>query len=279
MDCTFLRHCSARKNCYDDRSFAQRVPVAVAHPLNPSVLHFRLGDHICLFYRSQKEFLATLVPYVQLGLERNEQCICIQSARISHQLLAALKREGIAINRQLERGALILLDPQRAYLESGRFDPEAMTKRLRRCCRSAMQNGFSGLRFSGDMRWALGKKPGSSRLLEYETLAEGFFPVKPAMGLCAYSVKRFSASKLRDLLMVHRFALLEGPTTKKHTLRIHSGKLLGQVTFSVTGTAPFHCEIRQRSSAKPLSWIDEKSLGTAVGSVKRKLRELRATPN
>ena len=253
--------------------------MAVVHPLNPSVPHFRLGDHICLFYRSQKEFLATLVPYVRLGLGRNEQCICVQSARISHQLLAALKREGIAINRQLERGALILLDPQRAYLRSGRFDPEAMTKRLGHCCRTAMQNGFSGLRISGDMGWALSKKPGSSRLLEYETLVESFFPVKPAMGLCAYSVKRFSASKLRDLLMVHRFALVQGPTTKQHTLRIHSGTLLGQVTFSLTGTAPFHCEIRHRSDAKRFSWTDEKSLGTAVGSIKRKLRELRATPN
>ena len=165
-------------------------------------------------------------------------------------------------------------------MDGGTFDPKAMSRLLAFRISDALQKGFSGSRAFGDMGWALRKKPGSNRLLEYETLMEAFYRVKPAMALCGYSVRKFSAAKLRDVLTVHHFALLENhPTPKQRTLRIHSGKLLGQVTFNLAGTAPFHCEIRQRSDAKRLSWSDEKSLGTAIGSVKRKLRELRSIPD
>lgn len=247
---------------------------------NPAVGRFRLGDHICLLYRSQQELLATLVPYVRLATERNEQCICIQSARISHQLLAALKRQGVQTGRHLQRGALALLDPKQAYLKSGRFDPEVMTKLLASCIRTGLRNGFSGLRLFGDMRWALDKKPGCNRLLEYETLMEQFFPMKPAMGLCAYSVKRFPAAKLRDVLTVHRFGLLKADHgTKRHTFRVQGGNYTGHVEFDGAAKGPFACEIRQASGSKHLSWSHEKSLATAIGSVKRQLRELRSTPH
>jgi MEDS: MEthanogen/methylotroph, DcmR Sensory domain len=244
-------------------------------PSNPSVAYFRLGDHICLFYRSQKQLLATLVPYIQLGLWHNERCFCILSREVSSQLLAALGAAGIQTDRLIERGALVLVEPQQSYFDCGKFDPGAMTKLLASGISEAVHKGFSGFRSAGDMRWALEGKPGCNRLLEYETLMETFFPGRPAVGLCCYPVDNFQAEKLEHVLAVHRRALLEDhPAAQHRTLRIRGRKFFGDVAFAEAEGAPFHCVIQQASSGEIVSSTQEKSLGAATSSIERQLRAL-----
>lgn len=244
-------------------------------PSNLSVVYFRLGDHVCLFYRSQKELLATLVPYVRLGLWRNERCFCVHSAEVRKQLVAELKAAGIEADRLIERGALVLLDPQEVYYDRGRFDPEVMTELLSTAIREAVEEGFSGFRASGDMRWALDEKPGCDRVLEYETLMQKFYPDNSAVGLCTYSVEHFSPEKLEQVLAVHRCALLEDyPTAKHRTLRIRNGKFFGDVAFGDDEPALFHCLIQKTSGGEILSWTQEQSLGEAISSIERQLRDL-----
>jgi hypothetical protein len=243
--------------------------------LNPSVVHFRLGDHICLFYRSQRELLATLAPYVQLGLERNERCFCVHSPEVRNQLVAELEADGIQAERFIERGALVLMDPQQIYFDCGRFDPEVMTSLLTSAIREAVQQGFSGFRAAGDMRWALEEKPGCDRVLEYEALMERFYPGKPAVGLCSYSVEHFPPEKLEQVLSVHRCALLEDhPTAQHRTLRIRNGKFFGDVAFCDAEQSLYHCLIQQTAGGEILSWTQEQSLGEAISSVERQLRDL-----
>jgi hypothetical protein len=245
--------------------------------LNPSVACFRLGDHICLLYRSEKELLGNVVPYVQLGLKRNEQCFCFLPSKVSSKLVGALKAEGLQVDSLIKGGALVLQDPEQAYLAGGRFAPEAMKTLLASSVQGARRKGFSGFRGVGDMRWALSKKPGCNRLLEYETLMETFFPVRPAVAMCTYPAHHFSAEKLRDLLAVHHFALLEGrPGAKRRTLRIHSGMLFGDIAFDHQDGAPFDCLIH-RKSGEILSWTQKKTLRAAYATVKQQLQDLRGS--
>jgi DcmR-like sensory protein len=240
-----------------------------------SVVYFRLGDHICLFYRSQKELLATLVPYVRLGLERNERCFCVHSAEVKGQLVADLEASGVQAERFIESGALVFLDPQQVYFDCGRFDPDVMTELLASAIREAVQEGFSGFRAAGDMRWALEDKPGCDRLLEYEALMERFYPDKPAVGLCSYSTEGFPPGKLEQVLAVHRCALIhDHPTLKRRTLRIRNGKFFGDVAFADVEHELFHCLIQRSAGGEILSWTQERSLGEAISSVERQLHDL-----
>lgn len=242
---------------------------------NLSVVHFRLGDHICLFYRSQSELLATLVPYVRFGLERNERCFCVESSDVCRELVAQLEAAGIQAERLIERGALILVDPQQVYFNRGKFDPAVMTDLLVNAIREAVEHGFSGFRAAGDMGWALDNKPGCDRLLEYETLMDRFYPSKPAVGLCSYPIEGFSPENLEQVLAAHRFALLEDhPSTQHRTLRIRNGKFFGDVAFCDAEPEVFHCLIQPTSGGEILSWTHERSLGEAVTSVERQLREM-----
>src|SRR5262249_40542801 len=148
------------------------------------------------------------------------------------QLVAALEANGVQAARLIERGALVLKDPQQIYIDCGRFDPEIMKELLTSCITEAVQQGFSGFRAAGDMGWALGQNPGCDRVLEYESLMEKFFPDKPAVGLCSYSLEHFSPVKLEQVLAAHRFALLENhPAPKHRTLRIRNGNFFGDVAF------------------------------------------------
>lgn len=244
---------------------------------NLSVVYFRLGDHICLFYRSEEELLATLGPYVRLGLERNERCFCIQTKEVRSQLVAELQAAGVDADHHIRRGALMMVDPQQVYFDCGKFDPGVMTELLATSIREAVQEGFSGFRAAGDMRWALEAKPGCDRLLEYEALMQRFYPDKPAVGLCSYPVTHFTSETLEQVLEVHRFALLEGhPAAKHRTLRIRNGKYFGDVAFCYCDAENplFHCLIQQEAGAEILSWTQEQSLGDAISSVERQLRDL-----
>lgn len=70
----------------------------------------------------------------------------------------------------LERGAFLFLTQREAYLRSGEFDPRLMMAFLRQTEDETLAAGFTGLRVTGEMTWALGPETGCERLIEYEAL-------------------------------------------------------------------------------------------------------------
>jgi len=237
------------------------------------VAYFRAGDHVCLFYRSPEELLATLIPYIRVGLERNERCFCAQPAEVRAQLMVGLETQGIQVDSALKRGALVLVDPEQIYFEEGQFDPQVMTELLRSSIQGAVQDGFSGFRAAGEMHWSLSERPGCDRLVEYEALMDTFYPRKPAIGLCAYPASAFTPEKLQKILEAHRLALLEDyPKPTHRTVRIRNGSFYGDIAFDGIKGSMFHCLIQRNSGGEILSWTHEQSLGDAITSVERQLR-------
>ena len=57
----------------------------------------------------------------------------------------------------------------------GVFDPDGMICLLEKETRRALDEGYSALRLTGEMSWALQGLPGSERLMEYESKLNTFF--------------------------------------------------------------------------------------------------------
>lgn len=166
------------------------------------------GTHLCLLYRDEGERWAVLVEYIRGGLEAGERVMYIADASSGREIRELLQHAGIDVGKAEGRDQLRFLTAEEAYLREGRFDPEAMIALLREGTKEALDQGFTGLRVTGEMTWALRGLPGSERLMEYEALLNDFFPGSSCIGLCQYDVRRFPPEILLDVLRTHPVAAI-----------------------------------------------------------------------
>ncbi len=132
----------------------------------------------------------------------------IVDAHTARQIRGYLRDVGINIRDAEKRRQLLFLTRDDAYMREGVFNPQGMISLLHQETQKALGEGFSGLRVTGEMTWALRGLPGSERLIEYETLLNEFFPGSPCIGLCQYDARRFPADILLDVLRTHPIAVV-----------------------------------------------------------------------
>jgi signal transduction histidine kinase/ActR/RegA family two-component response regulator len=180
----------------------------VGGDLERRIVRLRQGDHLCLIYDRAAERMAALVPFLKRGLAAGERCLYLADDTTTDLAEEALLSEGIDVDRERERGALVLLTRRDGFLRDGRFDPGAMTDLLRQAEQEALDDGFAGLRVASEMSWCLGHAPGSERFLEYEALLNRFLDGSRSIGLCQYDRSRFTPQVVYDILHTHPFAVL-----------------------------------------------------------------------
>lgn len=166
------------------------------------------GDHLCCIYSTDEEHRAVLTPYLRAGLERNEKVFYIVDARTRDVVTNYLKTDGVDVDYYLNKGQFTILTVADSYMKGGVFDPDAMIVLLRAETKKALDEGYTALRVTGEMSWALGGLPGSERLIEYENKLNTFFPGSRCLAICQYDRRRFDATILLDILQTHPFAFI-----------------------------------------------------------------------
>jgi DNA-binding CsgD family transcriptional regulator len=141
--------------------------------------------------------------FIRQGLERNEKVIYIVDARSANEIIRYLRDDGGEIDSYLERGQLIFFEVGQTYMRQGIFDPDDMIALLRHQTKQAQNEGYSALRVTGEMTWALRDLSSSERLFEYEAKLNGFFPGSKCLAICQYDRRKFSAGLLLDILSTH----------------------------------------------------------------------------
>jgi hypothetical protein len=168
----------------------------------------RPGDHFCCIYKTDEEHRALVTPYIRLGLERGEKVFYIVDQHTSEEVLGYLRDDGLDTGPFLESGQLSILSVDDAYMKGGVFDPDGMIALLREETEKALAEGYTALRVTGEMTWALKELPGSERLIEYESKLNRFFPGSRCMAICQYDRKRFSPEILLYVLTTHPLAVI-----------------------------------------------------------------------
>ncbi len=166
------------------------------------------GDHLCLLFRDDGEHRAVLAEYTRQGVERGERVLFIADARTARQIRGYLRDAGIDARGAEKRGQLVFLTVHGAYTRDGGFDPQGMAALLREEIQRALDDGFSGLRVTGETTWAVDGRASSERLIEYETLLNEFFPGSACTGLCPYDARRLPPDILLDVLRSHPIAII-----------------------------------------------------------------------
>src|SRR5436309_8601352 len=123
---------------------AQTTPLIAA--LEQLVPH----DHLCSIYESPQEHYAVAIPFIQIGLDRGEKCIYIADDGTVGDVRQAMESQGIDVDRATASNTLFLAPKEQAYLKHGSFNPDWMFTFWKEATQSAMSEGFSALRATGE---------------------------------------------------------------------------------------------------------------------------------
>jgi two-component system, chemotaxis family, sensor kinase Cph1 len=160
------------------------------------------GHHAALFYRNRSEQFAAVIPYIEIGLARNERCLYIAGDNSVPMVIDAMQAAGIDVSSAQRRGQLTVATPEQTYLKHGVFEPEKMVEGLRDEIALSLTQGFSALRSTGELGWAVGLPSALLRLFEYETLLESKF-ASNFIALCQYNESLFQADVVTQMLRIH----------------------------------------------------------------------------
>ena len=185
-----------------------------------SLFQFKNGDHSCVFYRTDRELMEVLTPYVADGLRRGERVFCAQRPEILKRLTHDLISLGLNPDYERERGALDLCTENDVYFPQHRFEPAAMMEMLIRSIGQARAGGFTSFRSAGEMSWAVRGRNECDQVVGYEKLVEEYYPGKPAIGLCQYAMEEFEPEVLKSVLAAHQM-LIADTSPGSHHCSIH----------------------------------------------------------
>ena len=249
-----------------------------------SLVRFKRGDHICLFYRNEDSLTETLAHYLAAGLQRNERCFCVQKPHVIPRLLQSLTALGVDTDLEMHLGTLEVHSDDEFYFAGGGFEPRALIDSLEQSIQQAVAKGFTGLRTAGDLSWALDPRHANpavlcDRLIGYEQMVEASFPGKPAVGLCQYPANLFPPDLLRRVLDAHRMALEATMISSNHsTLTLRAGSFLADIVADrVRPGEAFHYVVQRREDPEVLSWGQEATMDAAIHTSETILAELVST--
>jgi MEDS: MEthanogen/methylotroph, DcmR Sensory domain len=167
------------------------------------------GDHASLFYRTFEEQLAAVIPFIEIGLRRNERCLYVTGENSVEGILEAMGEAGIDVEREQRRGALNVASGQAFFHLDGVFAPERMIDKLHAETTRARQDGYFGLRATEEMSWTLAVPGALEKLVGYEAALDRRFPKRLAV-LCQYHEAFFRSNLIGEMIRIHPHVIASG---------------------------------------------------------------------
>lgn len=163
--------------------------------------------HVCAFFNSPDDEYRVTLPFIQEGLGRGDKACHLVGPERREDHLRRLSAAGIdAASLQLS-GQLQLQGWDESYFGGeGRFDPDRWLERLE----EALSSSPSVTRFVAHMEWALEKRSGVDRIVEYEARANYLLPKYKNPVICCYDLHRFSGDVVMDIMRTHPLVIIGG---------------------------------------------------------------------
>jgi PAS domain S-box-containing protein len=171
--------------------------------LDRELAKLRHGDHLCPVHDHLEGQTASAVAFVAAGLRRGERCLYVANDSPVEELVRRFAALGVTVAEETEKGSLRILTDRDVYLRDGHFDARRMLDYLTECESAALADGYTGLRFQGEMTWALDADVEGDRLIEYEARLNEFLATHRAVIACHYLRSRFDPALIHDLLVTH----------------------------------------------------------------------------
>jgi transcriptional regulator with GAF, ATPase, and Fis domain len=186
------------------------IPSAQPSPLIAALQQLGPHDHLCSIYETQQEHYSVAIPFVRIGLDRGEKCIYIADDGKDEMVREAMYAEGIDVERAIADKSLILTAKGETYLKPGSFDPDCVLSFWKEAAQSALSEGFSALRATGETEWLAGGYPAPERWIEYESRVTDRLTQNNCFALCQYDRRILKPEIILDLIRMHPIVVYRG---------------------------------------------------------------------
>jgi PAS domain S-box-containing protein len=169
------------------------------------------GTHLCHFYETTQDLLATTVPYFHAGLETNEFCIWAIPEALRAETMDALGRAVPDVDRYLADRQLEIVPIRDWYLKGGTFDAARVSSAWFQKLDEALARGYAGMRVSGLGDWVDEQQWHDFSC--YEASINEAIRDRRMIALCCYSLGSLGAAAMLDVVRSHQRALARRPGT------------------------------------------------------------------
>ena len=112
------------------------------------------GAHICQFYDSKEDLTEILVPYFKAGLENNEFCLWITAQPLEAEAAKETVIGAVSdFESYLAKGQIEIISYTCLHVARHIYDSERVINYWIEKLNHALESGYSGLRFSGNISW------------------------------------------------------------------------------------------------------------------------------
>ncbi len=144
-----------------------------------------------------------LAPYIQAGLEADDQCVIVAEPSASCLITDRLRGLGVEVEADL--------DSRKLLISEGSSEIEERTSMFESVISLAASAGRTVIRIGGDMTWALSKMPTAEKLLEWEAFYDLHIgPRASFVALCQYDHMRFGGTAIMCALQTHPLSIIGG---------------------------------------------------------------------
>ena len=185
----------------------------------------RPTNHLIFVYNSPEAKYNVLFNYLKVGLEKGEAGVYVASEENPNQIRDAMKKFNIEVEKYEEAGALHIARYEEIYISGGEFSMTTTLDSWNKLYSRALENGFKGLRVTGETAWFFDSKI-IPKLIEYEKSLNGTMDI-PMIAICAYNASQINKSKdpanlYSELARAHSTVLFTGLDNKLGKMEIRS---------------------------------------------------------
>ena len=182
------------------------MPGTVSRPVGA----LRSGDHACLTFASDVQRREAVTRFVARGLAGREKVYYFADADLA-AVPQFLHASGVAAGDAIDRGQLVVLSAEGAYLPDGSFRPGAMMELLGGLIDAAVGEGYAGFRLAAEMTWMLRSGLDAAAIASYERTASAVFSSRPACAMCHYDRRRFPVEVVAAAEAAHPYVATADP--------------------------------------------------------------------
>ena len=163
-------------------------------------------SHVCALFEGPEEAAPVLRAFIRDGLDQGERVIHIVENPAEALELAG---RSLLLSGAVEAGRLAIHSWSETYVSSGRFVAANMARFFADVLKESDTLGFPATRAIGEMGWAQDAVPGVEDLATYERRIETI-AAPPHAIVCAYDMRRHSASQIAAVMAVHSVIYRDG---------------------------------------------------------------------
>ncbi len=174
----------------------------------PALGNISWGAHVCQFYNTKEDLIDILVPYFKAGLESHELCMWVTSEPLCAQEAEETLATSVSgLEEHIRSGQMEIISAGEWYLKQSAFDPRRMLKGLINKYNKALDNGYEGIRATGNTSW-LEKRFWKDFMGWEKQLNEAIHQYR-IIAFCNYYLGNCEISEVIKVANNHQFALIK----------------------------------------------------------------------